>query len=126
VDGAWATQRGKRKETDTNAWRRSGPPAPAAPIGKKTGRSAVLFARQPRRDLRADALHDAHAVPGLGGSGQRAGRFDGDHLVYDDTTGKYEATARPGSRDGPLSVRGCPSTIKGASRFHSEMTFGHP
>jgi hypothetical protein len=29
-------------------------------------------------------------------------------------------------RDGPLSVRGHPSTIKGASRFLSEMTFGHP
>src|SRR5271165_3532722 len=41
-------------------------------------------------------------------------------------TGKARAEVRPGSRNGPLSVRGCPSTVKGASRFLSEMTFGHP
>ena len=33
---------------------------------------------------------------------------------------------RLGSVDGPLSVRGCPSTVKGAPRFISKMTFSHP
>jgi hypothetical protein len=38
---------GKRRRTDADAWRRSGPAAPAAPIGKKTDRPAVLFTQQP-------------------------------------------------------------------------------
>jgi len=28
--------------------------------------------------------------------------------------------------DDPLSVRGCPSTVQGASRFLPEMAVGHP
>jgi hypothetical protein len=32
---------------------------------------------------------------------------------------------RLGSGDGPLSVRGCPSTVKSAPRFLSKMAFSH-
>ena len=53
-------------------------------------------------------------------------RSDGDHLVHDDTTGKCRAMVTGASGYGPLSVRGCLSTVKDASRFLSEMAFGHP
>jgi hypothetical protein len=37
---------GKRRRTDADAWRRSGPAAPTAPIGKKSGRRVGLFSRR--------------------------------------------------------------------------------